>query len=387
MSKIERIQHCSHWGAYTVLVQDGRVVGVEPFAQDPHPSDQIESIKGWADTRRRVLRPMARKSWLAARREGRPMTPDEHAARGQEAFEPIEWDEALTLVAGEIQRVIRDHGNRSIFSGSYGWTSCGRFHHAQSLVRRTMNCVGGFTGHRDTYSIAAGPVILRHVLGSTDACQSKANTFENLVKHTDTLVVFGGIALRTAQSEAGGIARHRLPDYLKAMSDRGMRIVLVSPQQDDLPDFVRAEWWPIRPNTDTALMLALAREVVAAGKHDADFLARHCSGSEAFLDYLAGRADGVEKTADWAASITGIDPARIRELASTLASTRSMLSVSWSLQRAVHGEQPFWAALALASVTGQIGLPGGGVAYGYGSLGGVGGPQRSRAPGMFQPRQ
>ena len=51
-----------------------------------------------------------------------------------------------------------------------------------------------------------------------------------------------------------------------------------------------------------------------------------------------------------------------------------MLTVSWSLQRAHHGEQPFWAALALAAMIGQIGLPGGGVGYGYGSLGGVGAP-------------
>jgi len=59
--------------------------------------------------------------------------------------------------------------------------------------------------------------------------------------------------------------------------------------------------------------------------------------------------------------------------------------VSWSLQRAHHGEQPFWAALGLASVIGQIGLPGGGVGYGYASLGGVGAPFNiGKSPGMSQ---
>ncbi|WP_368073536.1 molybdopterin-dependent oxidoreductase [Haematobacter massiliensis] len=67
---------------------------------------------------------------------------------------------------------------------------------------------------------------------------------------------------------------------------------------------------------------------------------------------------------------------------------RSMLTVSWSLQRAHHGEQPFWAALGLAAVIGQIGLPGGGVGYGYGSLGGVGAPFAvSRSPAISQGRK
>ncbi|HRD74648.1 MAG TPA: molybdopterin-dependent oxidoreductase, partial [Hyphomicrobiaceae bacterium] len=384
MSRIERIPHGSHWGAYWLL-EAGRIVGVEPFEGDPDPSPIIKSVAAWADPHRRVMQPMARKSWLAARRAGRLATVDERARRGRDTFTPISWDEALSLTANEIRRVIADHGNRSIFAGSYGWTSSGRFHHASTLLRRTLNLVGGFTGHADTYSIAAGPVILRHTLGNTDACQGRANTLENVAKNAETLVVFGAMATRTAQSEAGGIAKHRLAENLRAIAERGVRVILVSPQRDDLPDWLGAEWWPIKPNTDTALMLALAQEIVGTGRHDAEFLARHCSGSELYLDYLSGTTDGTPKTAEWAAAITGLEPAQIRALADTLVRTRSMLSLSWSLQRASHGEQPFWSALGLAAVAGQIGKPGGGVAYGYGSLGGVGGPVTlSKTPAMSQ---
>jgi biotin/methionine sulfoxide reductase len=385
MPPVERIPHCSHWGAYTLLVESNRIVGVEPFAGDPDPSPIINSVTAWADARRRVLRPMARRSWLAAARSGRRLTPEERELRGRDTFVPVAWDEALTLIAGEVTRVASDHGNRSIFAGSYGWTSCGRFHHAQSLLRRTMNLVGGFTGHVDTYSIAAGPAILRHVLGSTDACQGRANTLQNIARNTETFVVLGAISPRTAQSEAGGIARHRLVDDLRAIAKSGMKVMLVSPQRDDLPEWVGADWWPIKPNTDTALLLALAYELVASGEHDARFLEQHCSGSDLYLRYLAGSEDGTPKSAEWAAGITGLDPEAIRGLAQRLRRTRSMLSLSWSLQRAVHGEQPYWAAIGLAAVAGQIGLPGGGVAFGYGSLGGVGGPiTLSKAPAMSQ---
>lgn len=381
----QRIPHCSHWGAYTLLVDEGRIVGVEPFAGDPNPSAIIESVAAWGDPYRRVLQPMARTGWLAAAREGRPASFEERAGRGREKFVPISWDEALALVAGEIRRVIDVHGNRSVFAGSYGWTSSGRFHHAPTLLRRMMNLVGGYTGHVDTYSIAAGPVILRHVLGSADACQGLQTSLDNVAKYTDTLIVFGAMSPRTAQNESGGLARHMLEEHLRDIRARGTRVIHVSPQRDDLPDWMDAEWWPIKPNTDTALMLALAHEIVARGRHAADFLQTHCAGSDTFLRHLAGEHDGVVKDAQWAARITGLDPHRIRALAEVLPDTRSMLAVSWSLQRARHGEQPFWAALGLAAVIGQIGLPGGGVGYGYGSLGGVGvSANTGRSPAISQ---
>ncbi|WYK06619.1 molybdopterin guanine dinucleotide-containing S/N-oxide reductase [Cereibacter sphaeroides f. sp. denitrificans] len=376
---ITRVPHCSHWGAYTLLVDEGRIVGVEPFAHDPAPSELIHSVPAWASPERRVMRPMVREGWLADRQHS------DRRGRGRERFLPVSWDAALDLVAGEIRRVSADHGNAAIFAGSYGWTSCGRFHHASTLLKRMLNLVGGFTGHVDTYSIAAGPVILRHTLGDDRACGGQANTLDSIAEHSQTLVVFGAMSPRTAQSEAGGIGAHHLETYLRRIVERGVRVILVSPLKDDLPDWVAAEWWPIRPNTDTALMLGLAGEIVRSGRQDSDFLARCTSGSELYLAYLRGEGDGRPKDAEWASTITGLPAEAIRALARDLPRTRSMLTVSWSLQRAHHGEQPFWAALGLAAVIGQIGRPGGGVGYGYGSLGGVGAPFTiGKSPAMSQ---
>ncbi|MFB6420562.1 MULTISPECIES: molybdopterin-dependent oxidoreductase [Bradyrhizobium] len=379
MSRIKRIPHCSHWGAYTILVEDDRIVGVEPFEHDPAPSPIIHSIAEWANPERRVLRPMVRSGWLDKREKS------DRRGRGREKFVAVSWNEATTLVADEVRRVAGTFGNASIFAGSYGWTNSGRLHHASSLLKRMLNLVGGFTRHVDTYSIAAGPVILRHTLGSDDACGGHANTLDTIAQHTETLVVFGALSPRTAQNEAGGIGSHRLETYLRKIVGRGVKVIHVSPLKDDLPEWVDAEWWPIRPNTDAALMLGLAGEIVKAGRHDADFLARCTSGADRLLGYLEGKPDGVRKEAAWAANICGLDADRIAALASRLVDTRSMLTVSWSLQRAHHGEQPFWAALGLASVVGQIGLPGGGVGYGYASLGGVGAPLNlGRSPAISQ---
>lgn len=379
MAETERYPHCSHWGAYTILVEEGRIVGVEPFEHDPAPSPIIDSIREWAKPDRRVLRPMVRAGWFDKREAS------DRRGRGAERFVPVSWDEATTLVADEIRRVSATHGNASIFAGSYGWTSCGRFHHASSLLKRMLNLAGGYTRHVDTYSIAAGPVILRHTLGDDTASGGQANTLDTIAEHTETLVVFGALSPRTAQSEAGGLGSHSLERHLKKISERGIKVVLVSPLRDDIPDWVDAEWWPIRPNTDAALMIGLAGEIVKAGRHDRDFLARCTSGWDCFLAYLEGRDDGTCKDAVWAGGITGLDHDAIADLARRLVETRSMLTVSWSLQRAHHGEQPFWAGLGLASVIGQIGLPGGGVGYGYASLGGVGAPiNLGKSPAISQ---
>ena len=55
-----------------------------------------------------------------------------------------------------------------------------------------------------------------------------------------------------------------------------------------------------------------------------------------------------------------------------MAKGRTIVNVTWALQRAAHGEQPFWGAVTLAALLGQIGLPGGGVGLGYGGMNSVG---------------
>jgi biotin/methionine sulfoxide reductase len=134
-------------------------------------------------------------------------------------------------------------------------------------------------------------------------------------------------------------------------------------------------------------MLALAHELLTMGRADGAFLARCTAGFERFRDYLLGATDGTPKTVEWAESITGVPAARTKTLAREMAATRTMLNVTWSLQRAEHGEQPFWAVVALASVLGQIGLPGGGFGLGYGAMNAIGSAHpRVKGPSLPQGR-
>ena len=369
MARSDRF-HTSHWGTFTAEVEDGRFVGVRPFAKDPDPSPIIHSMVDAVYDESRVLRPMIRKGWLDHGPGGT------REARGTEPFVAVPWDEALDLVAAEIERVRTEHGNQAIFGGSYGWSSAGRFHHAKTQVQRFLGTVGGYTSQVHSYSIAAGYAILPHVLGSAQAAMAEATTWTSIVENSELIVAFGGLPMKNMQVTSGGPGQHVAGPYLKQALEAGVKFVNVSPIRDDTADFLDAEWLSLRPNTDTALMLALAHTLDSEELADEEFLQNYCVGYPRFTRYLRGDDDGQPKNAEWASPICQIDPDTIRTLARRMASKRTLINTNWSLQRGDHGEQPFWMTVVLAAMIGQIGLPGGGFGFGYGSMGNIGNPRR-----------
>lgn len=355
--------HGSHWGAFEARAEDNRIVDIRPLAGDPDPSPILDGMAEGVHHDCRVKAPAIREGWLKHR----------DRARGGDRFVEVPWDEALDIVAEELRRVKDTHGNEAIFAGSYGWSSAGRFHHAKTQMQRFMNCFGGYTGQKHSYSLAAGLAILPHIVGDLAPLRG-LTAWDSIAEATDTLVAFGGIPIRNTQVEPGGTASHTTVPWLKKLAARGAHVVSITPLRDDTPDFLNAQWIAPRPNTDVALMLGLAHTLVAEDLHDPDFLATYAVGADQFLAYVTGAADGRAKSADWAADICDVPADTIRALARRMAAGRTMIATSYSLQRGDHGEQTFWMTMALACLLGQIGLPGGGFGFGYGSMHGQGNP-------------
>ena len=78
--------------------------------------------------------------------------------------------------------------------------------------------------------------------------------------------------------------------------------------------------------------------------------------------------DGQPKDADWASTISEIPAEDIRQLALCLGRERSVLGISWSLQRQEFGEQPYWMITTLGAMLGHVGIAGAGIGYGYGCI-------------------
>ncbi|MBP0447358.1 molybdopterin guanine dinucleotide-containing S/N-oxide reductase [Roseomonas sp. SSH11] len=353
--------HSSHWGVFRAHWQDDRLV-VAPHPADPDPSPLLQNFPDALRHRARIARPMVRRGWL----ENGP-GPDRR--RGRDEFVEMGWDEVLDLLAKELARVRDAHGPEGVFGGSYGWSSAGRFHHAQSQVHRFLNmALGGYVRSVNSYSAGASAVILPHILGPFDAVCRRNVTWTQILEHTDTILAFGGMPLKNTAVASGGISRHIERESMAKAHARGTRFILVSPLRTDLPEEAGSEWLAPLPGTDVALMLGLAHTLAVEGLHDTGFLDRFCVGYPAFERYLLGKEDSQPKNAAWAAAICGIPAERITSLARQAAQGRTLITVAQSLQRAEHGEQPVWMAAVLAAMLGQIGLPGGGYNYALGSL-------------------
>jgi len=353
--------HSAHWGVFSAGWKDGRL-SVQPHPGDPDPNPLIHNFPGAIHHPARVTTPMVRRGWLER-------GPGADPRRGNDAFVAMDWPEVLDRLAAELRRVHQQHGNEALFGGSYGWSSAGRFHHAQSQLHRFLNTtLGGYVRSVNSYSAGASGVILPHIMGPMDEVARRNVTWEQVVAHTDVLLAFGGMALKNSRVASGGISRHVERSAMRDAAARGCRFVNIGPLQSDLPEESHAEWLAVTPGSDTALMLALVHVLVSEGLHDRDFIARCCDGWPVFEAYLMGRSDGQPKNPAWAAPICGMPAVAIEALARRLAGRRVLVVVAHSLQRSEHGEQPVWMAMVLAAVLGQIGLPGGGYNYALGTL-------------------
>jgi len=167
------------------------------------------------------------------------------------------------------------------------------------------------------------------------------------------------------------MAVHTTPDWLAQAKAAEIAFCNISPIRDDAAASLGAHWLAPRPHTDSAIMLGIAHALLIEELHDEQFLNRYCVGFDQFADYVLGRVDGTAKSAEWAANLSEVSAHAIRDLARRMAKSRTFIMANWSLQRSDHGEQPFWLVIVLAAMLGQIGLPGGGFGFGYGSMEGL----------------
>ncbi len=357
----------SHWGAFEAVVRDGRLVEARPFARDPSPGALLLSMPDAVHSAARIDRPYVREGWLKGGRRGSP--------RGGDAFVPVSWDQAIRLVAEETARVRAEHGHPSILGGSYGWSSAGRYHHARTQLHRFLGLGGGFTAQVTNYSYGAGMTLMPHILGTNEVIQGRVTDWADIARHAKLMLCFGGLPAKNGLVTSGGMGAHEYLPLMQRAAEAGVRFVNISPFRGDTEAVLGAEWVPIRPNSDAAMVFAMAHVILDAGREDRDFLARCTVGFDRFADYVLGRADGIPKTPDWAAALTDVPAATIRRLALEAAGAPTMTTATWSIQRAEHGEQPWWALVAFAAMLGGIGKPGQGIGFGYGSMNGMGTPR------------
>jgi anaerobic selenocysteine-containing dehydrogenase len=121
----------------------------------------------------------------------------------------------------------------------------------------------------------------------------------------------------------------------------------------------------LRPGTDAALALGMMHVLIGEGLYDREFVARHTVGFDALAAHVRRYPPA------WAAAVTGLDEAAIVSLARRYATTRPAMILlgGSSMHKGVSGWQGARAVACLPALSGQLGIPGGGLGPRHGSKG------------------
>ncbi len=284
--------------------------------------------------------------------------------RGEGKFERISWDEAVKTIAANLRGVIDTHGPESVYI-HYGTGDCGAVRGRES-AQRLMNLLGGYLGYYNNYSAACLEYTAPFITGLRDT-----NSYQTLA-HSKLIILNGFNPAETVFETNSNY-------YLARAKEAGAKIIVIDPRLTETAATFADEWLPLKPTTDAALFNAMAYVMVEEKLFDQSFLDKYCIGfdeehmpdgvaeGESFTSYLLGNSDGTPKTPEWAAAITGIDAGTIRRIAREYATSKpSQLLQGLGPQRHAHGEQSVRAGIALACMTGNVGVLGGGWGGGEG---------------------
>ncbi|KUJ78004.1 trimethylamine-N-oxide reductase [Ruegeria marisrubri] len=356
-----RTFHATHFGPFEAVVRDGKLVGINAMTElDARPTEML--AYGFMDRtydKSRINYPMVRKSYLLGWETG-DVKPQ---LRGKEEYVRVDWNTAYSLTAKALLDTATNHGNQAIFSSSYGgWSNAGVFR-PNVLQGRLLNLMGGCTNTQGDWSAGASQISLPHVIGDMEV-YSAQSAWETIRDNTEVFVLVGCDPVKNNRIEYR-VADHGMYTPWEMIRDAGVKFISINPQRTASDEYLNAEWIRIIPNTDVALFLGMAHHVLENGLEDRAYMDRYTVGADKWIAYVKGETDGTPKTPAWAASITGIEEARIRELAELLARSNTEIAGAWALQRAQHGEMTHWAIVNFAALTGKIGKPGCGVGFSW----------------------
>jgi thiosulfate reductase/polysulfide reductase chain A len=212
---------------------------------------------------------------------------------GSERWRKASWEEALSLTATRLSDVKRKHGAGAIALFSHG---CGG-----TFFKMLLKAMGS--------SNIVAP--------SNDQCRGPRETafeltYGDVVGSVECIDMPNARCVAFLGSHLGENMHNTAVQDVSLAAARGCTFITVDPRCSIMAGKSR-HWLPIKPGTDTALLLAWMHVIINEGRYNKEQIEQRTVG---FAELKAHVAD---KTPEWAYLETGIDPALIRETARELA--------------------------------------------------------------------
>ena len=301
-------------------------------------------------------------TYLTSKRLRYPM--ERIGQRGDGKFRRITWKEAASKVATATKEAGEKHGPGSRFVINAAGVSAAI--RGDRFMKNLLACDGGYLNYYNYYSAACAVYITPYLYGTV-----LAGNHESCYVDSKLIILWG---FNPATCHYGLDTK----DYFAQAKEKGAKIIAIDPRESDSVMTLADEWIPIKPSSDTALIDALAYVIWDEGLQDQEFMDKFCIGfdedhmpegvpaGESYHSYLFGKKDGIHKTPEWAEPITGIPAKTICKLAREYATTKpAALLPGYAPQRTLVGEQVCRGFVALACMTGNVGVLGGSTGVPY----------------------
>jgi len=284
--------------------------------------------------------------------------------RGKSKFKRISWDEATDIIASEIKRIQAQYGPYAIYLQGDG-------HGESKIVHASHGCQtqmfkylgegekkGEYTMQvRTPDSWEGWKWGATHMWGMSPfgTYGPSPNGFKDIAENTDMILAWG-CDWETTPWQLGG---QQLSLWAYFYAELGVKHIFICPDLNYSAAIHADKWIPVYPNTDAALLLAIAYTWIKEGTYNKDFIATHTLGFDKFKAYVTGDEDGVPKTAEWASPLCGVPVWTIKALAREWASKTTTFGsgTGGSLCRGTYSTEPTRMQAACCAMQG-IGKPG-----------------------------
>ncbi|WP_020395776.1 formate dehydrogenase subunit alpha [Thiolinea disciformis] len=283
---------------------------------------------GYATHPDRVTKPMIRKSI-------------------HDAWQEVNWDEAVNYAASEFKRIQAKYGRKSVG----GITSSRCTNEETWLVQKLVRTAFGNNNVDTCARVCHSPTGygLKQTLGESAGTQD----FES-VMHADVIIVMGANPTE-GHPVFGSLLKKRLR--------QGAKLIVIDPREIEIvraPHIDAAYHLALKPGTNVAMINALAHVIVTEGLMDEDFVRNRCE-QPAFAQWREFILRP-ENSPETVSEITGVSADDIRGAARLYASAPNG-AIYYGLGVTEHsqGSTTVMGIANLAMLTGNIGRAGVGV--------------------------